>query len=223
MNSLVGLILNHREKTLEFVTSPYYQSKEIVCATNIYNEEVACRPGDMFILPNFNSKQDFFETVRDSFRAPIVLAVKSTYQTLPFSILNGVCVLHLSSEEKYSIQFYFEKGLKLNDKIKLIYDPSTASYKVSTDNYLRRIARYDSTKIPQGESFDRIRTVLKDYGRLTNGLTTAEIATILDLTENRVSGRISEMRRCGLIHKCGTKTTPEGRTQSIWALTKKYD
>lgn len=218
MSSNIGFILNHRDRSLELVTAPYFQSKNIVCATNIHGEDVACNPADLYLLTDFNCKQCFFEAVRDSFRAPISTTARSTYTNLLFTMLNGVCILHVSPEEKYSIQFSFEKGVKLNEKIVLYYDVSTSSYTVSTDGYARRKARYEVNKtIPKGESYDRIILVLNNFGNMS----TADIAKVLGLTENRISGRISEMYKCGLIHKCGRRTSPEGRTQTLWALSNK--
>lgn len=218
MSNNIGVMINYRTKSLEVVISPYYQSKNIICATTMFGEDVSCRPIDFYALPEFNSRLSFFETVRESFRATVTLSAKSAYKTLPFTILNGVCTLHLSSEDRYSVQFSFEKGLKLNEKIVLHYDASTASYIVSTDGYVRRAIRYDN-RTPRGESYERIIVALRQLGPMS----TAEIAFALGLSENRVSGRISEMHKCGLVHKHGSKSV-EGRTQTIWTLSKKrYD
>ena len=51
-------------------------------------------------------------------------------------------------------------------------------------------------------------------------MTTVEIAKQIGIPENRVSGRISEMCKCGLIRKSGQKTV-DSRTQTIWTLVKK--
>ena len=218
MSCNIGFMLNHRNRSLDLVVSPYFQSKNVVCATDVCGEEIACNPADLYLLPDFNTKRDFFEAVKDSFHAPISISARSTYNNLLFTILNGVCVLHMSPEIKYIVQYSFEKGIKLNENIVLYYDAGTSSYTVSTDGYARRKARYEANKtIPKGESYDRIILVLKNFGAMS----TADIAKVLGLTENRISGRISEMNKCGLIHKCGRRTTPEGRTQTLWMLSNK--
>lgn len=213
----IAIMLDHYRKSFALVTNPYYQSKMIVCATKLNGTEIASRPDDVFVLEEVETKEAFFELVRESFNGPAAVVAKSLYMdiTYVFTMLNGVCTLHLSPDSKYKAQYIIEKGVKLNEGIILSYDVSTDSYTVKTNNSIKRKIRYE-TKTPKGESYDRVLIALKECGPMT----TVEIANQIGIPENRVSGRISEMCKCGLIRKSGQKTV-DGRKQTIWTLVKK--
>lgn len=211
----IALILDHRKRAFEVVTAPYYQSKNIVCATNLNGEDISTRPEDLYVLDDAESKEAFFTLIRDSFHDTIITVARSPYKSVTLTILNGVCVLHISAEEKYTVQFTIEKGIKLNENVRVSYEVITNSYIIRTVGSIRRNARYE-TRQPRGESYDRVLMCLTNIGPLT----TPEIAKLLGLSENRISGRISEMRKCGLIHKNGIKTV-DGRSQTVWAVSKK--
>ena len=210
----IGIILNHRKRSFDLVVSPYYQSKEIVCATKLNGDDIACRPEDLFQIEGIESKVDFFMMVRDSFTDPMSTVAKSVYDSFLFTILNGVCTLHLSSDMKFITQFTLEKGIKINENAIVSYDAYTNSYLVKTTDSFKRKMRYE-TKQPRGASYDRVLLCLRQ-----GALTTTEIAHLLGVPENRISGRLSEMDKCGLVRKSGYKTV-EGRRQTIWALVRK--
>ena len=214
---MIAFILDHLKRAFTVVTSPYYQSKQVICATTLEGEELASRPSDIFVLEDYKTKLDFFECVKKSFESPIMLNVRSleTEKGYLMTVLNGVCTLHYTIDIKFTVQYRFEKGVKLNDSIVLRYDAISNSYIVRTTDFVRREVRYVH-KQPKGESYDRVLTCLSSRGPMT----TAEIAKALGLTENRISGRVSEMRKCGLVCKNGTKSV-DGRTQTIWALPKR--
>ena len=217
MMTTVALMLDHLRRSFAIVTSPYYQSKMVVCATKLNGTEIATRPDDVYVIEDVESKESFFELVRESFNGPAAMVAKSLYIDVSyvFTILNGVCTLHLSPDMKYKAQYSIEKGVKLNEGIVLAYDVSTDSYTVRTANSAKRKIRYQA-KQPKGESYDRVLICLGECGPMT----TVEIANQIGIPENRVSGRISEMCKCGLIRKSGQKTV-DSRTQTIWTLVKK--
>ena len=214
MGEPIALMLDQRNKSFELVVSPYYQSRMIVCGTRMNGEEIACRPEELYQIEGVESKVAFFEMVRDSFQEIVTVDARSTFNSVPFTILNGVCTLHLNSV-KYKVQFTLEKGIKLNDDIRLSYDPFSDSYMVRTTNSIKRKDRY-ALRQPRGESYDRVLVCLREFGPMS----TAEIASTIGVPENRISGRISEMCSCGLVRKSGDKIV-EGRRQTVWTLSRK--
>ena len=215
---IFGVMLDYLKRSFTIVTDPYFHSKEIVCATTLNGEDIASRPDDTYLIDDIDSKVALFETIRDSFEGPKTLTVKSLNSTVyrcPFIILNGVCTLHYTTDVKFTVQFTFEKGLKLNEDITLKYDTLSNSYTVRTVGSAKRNERYRN-KMPRGASYDRVLHCLSSHGPMS----TAEIAKTVGVPENRVSGRVSEMCKCGLIRKCGQKSV-DGRTQTLWAITRK--
>lgn len=213
----IAIMLDHLRKSFAIVTNPYYQSKMVVCATKMNGVEIASRPDDVYVIEEVETRETFFELVRESFNGPVAMVAKSLYMDVSYvlTILNGVCTLHLSPDVKYKAQYTIEKGVKLNEDINITYDVTTDSYTVKTVSSTKRKARYE-TKQPKGESYDRVIVCLSDFGPMT----TADIALKIGVPENRISGRVSEMCKCGLIRKSGYKTV-DGRKQTIWSLVKK--
>ena len=209
-------MLEPHNKTFTIVTAPYFQSKLVVCATNIEGVDVACNPKDLYLYADSRTLQNFFELVRNSFIRPVISTVEqqSSLAKVGFSVVNGVCTIHCSNGERYSAQFVFEKGVKLNEQIVLQYQFSTNCYTVRTISSVRRENTLKNKECTS-YSYERIRRCLEH-----NKCTTPEIAQTLGVPENRISGRLSEMCKCGIVHKCGFKTV-DGRKQTLWVLDQK--
>lgn len=214
----VSFMLVHLTHSLEIVSKPYFASKNIVVGNTLKGVEIARPPQETFELigTGLESLQDFFSWVKKSFEKVVSLEARDvqTFSSHPFTILNGVCILHLPFG-LYSVQFTIDKGVKLNDNIIAKFNPFTNSYAIGTNESVKREMRY-SSKAPSGESYTRVIACLNSFGAMT----TTEIANRLGVPENRISGRLSEMRKCGLVRKCGTREI-NGRNQTLWVISGK--
>lgn len=214
----VAIFLNHLKRSFTLVTDPYFLNQRMICGTALDGTDVCASPGDAFGIDACD-KLDFFLKVKESFISPVYCITKALFpggiEEHSLSICNGVCTFHYDNNIKYSVQYTLEKGIKLNNDIYTVSDIATNTQMVRTVDSAKRKDRYFG-KVPQGKSYDRIIVCLQQFGSLT----TAEIANKVGVPENRISGRISEMCKCGLIRKNGTKTI-DGRRQTLWTLIKK--
>lgn len=129
------------------------------------------------------------------------------------SVLYGRCVLNdLFLPFSYEIQLIFDKGVKITPDVEMKYIPDYDAYRVTTPYARCRRVRY-SKKRPVGESYDRIINVL-----LRGPHTTQEIALETGIEQNRISGRISELKAFGTIRKCGRKKMSSGKHNTLWEL-----
>ena len=216
----IAIFLNHLKRSFSLVTDPYFQNTRIICGTSLDGQDVSASPGEAYMIDNLGtSKVQFFEKVRESFERPLHFIAKGLFSDdddeYLFTMYNGVCTVHYDHNIKYIVQYVLEKGIKLNNTVYTMSDLATNTQIVRTVESAKRKDRY-TQKVPKGESYDRIIVCLKQLGPMT----TSEIANDLGIPENRVSGRISEMVKCGLICKKGPKTV-DGRKQMLWALTGK--
>ena len=56
------------------------------------------------------------------------------------------------------------------------------------------------------------------HNAASQGLTVHELAELLETTPNAVSGRLTELKREGLICKIGTRPTPTGGKAAVYIL-----
>ena len=57
----------------------------------------------------------------------------------------------------------------------------------------------------------------------SNGLTVHELAELLKTTPNAVSGRLTELKREGLIYKIGTRPTPTGGNAAVYVAKEETE
>ena len=216
----VAIFLNHLKRSFTLVTDPYFLNTRMMCGTTLDGIEICASPGEAYMVDYAGAtKLKFFENVKKSFEEPLTFVAKGLFSDAEseymFSICNGVCTLHYDNNIKYIGQYTLEKGIKLNNDVYTVPNAVTNTQIVRTVDSVKRKERYTG-KMPHGESYDRILVCLQQFGTMT----TAEIANKIGVPENRISGRISEMCKCGLIRKNGSKSV-DGRKQTLWVLLKK--
>lgn len=128
-------------------------------------------------------------------------------------VFDDYCTLIDRFGRCHSIKLKFDKGVKIAPDIELIYTPEFNAYRVTTRESRCRQNKY-SMRVPTGESYDRIIAQLKN-----GSYTTQELASLLDDTENRISGRLSELFACGVVRKDGRRRMIDtGKNTIVWSL-----
>lgn len=199
-----------------FYNEPTYVSDNYFSGVNIvtkYREHI--REEDVYLFEG--SIVDLFKGIKARRNGENVIYLRDYIRgaEAKMMVFDDYCTLIDRMGRPHSIKLKFDKGVKIAPDVELIYSPDLNAYRVTTRESRCRQNKY-VMRIPTGESYDRIISVLKN-----GSYTTQELACMLDDTENRISGRLSELFASGVVTKDGRKKMVDtGKSTTVWSLVR---
>lgn len=203
-----GGLCFYKEPT--YVTDNYFSGVNILTG---YKEHI--REEDIYLFEG--SITDLFKAIksRRNEESAIYLRDYMRKSEAKLVVFDDYCTLLDRMGRPHSMKLKFDKGVKITPEVELIYSPELNAYRVTTRESRCRQNRY-TVKVPSGDSYERIIGILKN-----GSYTTQELASMLNDTENRISGRLSELFASGVVRKDGRRHMVDtGKNTIVWSLVR---
>lgn len=198
---------------IRLLKNPTYVGDDYYSGTDISDDCVYhIRANDGFIYEG--SAVKLLNSIKDdSLGSKSILLYNLKYKNInALYTYQGFCSMSVDGKLYYA-KFNFAKGVRITEDVEVKYFSTTGTYFVSTFTSRCRDARYEK-KTPCGESYDRIINALKESPK-----TTQEIARYTNYEESRISGRLSELYKNGVVKKVGKKMMLDtGKKNTLWDL-----
>lgn len=199
---------------LKIYKEPTYVSDGYYSGINLITRQVEhIHENDAYFFEG--SIIDFFTDVkrRGKDLGELILRDAISFNEIKLYVFDEYCTLKDRDGNVHSIKFMFDRGLKVTSDVEMIYSKDMNAYRVTTPYSRCRQNKY-AMRVPQGESYTRIINLLKK-----GGLTTQEMAVMLDDNENHISGRLSELYACNVVTKVGKrKMLDTNKWNTVWEL-----
>lgn len=201
--------LDRANRQINIYTNPYWFKDNIYIGTILNTkEEYPVYKNDAYFYNG--SVKDLIKEIRDiGDNMHSILLQRSDKMTIGMNVLNGYC--SILSVQIHSMFVFFEDDIKVMDNMTIRKDISDGAYHISS-SFCEKDKKYYQNNIPKGKSYDDVIDALSVLKKASS----ESIADYIGIDRNRVSGRLTEMERAGIVKRDGYTKSKHGVTVITW-------